>query len=487
MFKSMASIGFVQILIIIVNMGRSKILSVMLGPSGFGVVATVDQFVMSTVQLAGVAIPFTALKFLSYAHSEGHRRFQEVYSSFLIAILALSVAATVVMIFLISWQPAIFGDELAEYNNYLNVAFFGVPAFMLGIYFVNVLAAEQRPSSSAYLNFLVTLSLAVAACLGVWLDGIMGLYLATVGTGLAAVIFTILYLYAYRDLNVVSRDSGVFKELRKNPSIISMSLTLYMAMSAYSVTMLSIRFFVFSENGAEGAGLLQAMLGIALAFGAISGAMNSLFLTPLVNRSMPVSQKLEAAHDFQQHVILVLLVLILPFLLFPKLALTILFSSEFVIVSQSLFIFLVWQCLYQIVNIYQQLLIGLDDVIFYSISTSAGFGFAIALCPILIPQVGLVGVALSLLSGVLLTGALTVFRLNRKYNSRMPFHVWTRLIFCLSLIGVTVALFYSIEEFSIFGFSVRLLYAFAYIFLIWLMLSDEQKALVYDLRRKLPF
>jgi O-antigen/teichoic acid export membrane protein len=487
MFKSMASIGLIQILIILVNMGRSKILSVLLGPSGFGIVATIDQVVLSTVQLAGIAIPFTAMKFMSHAHSESHRRFQAVYSSFLIVLLVLSVAATALMIFLINWQPDLFGDDLVEYNQFFNIAFFGIPIFMLGIFFVHVLAAEQRPASSANLNFLVTLALAVAACIGVWVNGILGLYIATVATGIVTVVFTLIYLKIFRNLKSFSRDASILKELKRNPEIVSMSFTLYLAMSAYSVTMLSLRFFVFAEEGAEGAGLLQALIGITLAFGAISGAMNSLFLTPLVNRSLPLSEKLDAAHDFQKNVILVLLVLILPFILFPKLALTVLFSSEFAIVSQSLFLFLIWQCLYQIVNIYQQLLIGLDDVLFYSISTSLGFFLAILLCPVLVPAIGLMGAAFSLLVGVIFNGALTVYRLKRKFNSDIPFEVWKRIAFCMAMISATVILFYGIEEFSVFGFLIRVFYAAVYVLVIWFILNEEQKSFIYELRRKLPF
>ena len=202
---------------------------------------------------------------------------------------------------------------------------------------------------------------------------------------------------------------------------------------------------------------------------------------------MPATEKFDAAQDFLQNAILVLLVLVLPFVLFPKLALIILFSSEFVIASQALFIFLIWQCLYQIVNVYQQLMIGLDDVMFYSITTSLGFMLVIGLSAIFIPLYGLVGAALSLLSGVVLTGLTTVYRLTAKYNFHIQIGVWVRVTICVLSIVCTNFIFVNIDELTLYGFLARFLYALMYLGCLWFLLNKKQKCFVLSLRQKLPF
>jgi len=487
MSKALLSIGFIQILIILVNIGRAKVLSVMIGPAGFGIVSTIDQVVISVVQLGGFAVPFIALKFLSFAHSENHQKFQTAYSSFLSGILALSLIATALLLVILAWKPNIFGSDMAVYSEFLNLALFGVPSLMLGIFFIHTLAAAQKSSVSAKLNFIVVLGLAVATCLGVWADGIRGLYIATVCTGVIITIVSLIFVGRKLNLNVIDKSAGILKELRRRPEIASMALVIHIAVSAYSVALLVTRFIVFSTLGEEQAGLLQALFSIALALGAISGLMNALYLTPLVNRAIPLNEKLDAAHDFQKNITLILTVIALPILLFPKLALFILFSSEFISVSKTVYLFILWQCLFQMVNVYQQLLIGLDDVFYYTVSTTTGYIATIILCSFTIPLYGLDGAAISLISGVFITGLMTGYRLHTKYHSGIPGDLWTRILLCIAGIVVTGVIFSQIEEWSLLGVSIRICFSFAYILAFWFLLSTEQRQYILNLRHKLPF
>ena len=171
------------------------------------------------------------------------------------------------------------------------------------------------------------------------------------------------------------------KELKISPDIVHISLMIYVGLSAYSIAMLVTRYYVFSKLGEDQAGFFQAAIGISLALGAISGPMNTLFLTPKVNRAIPDSEKIMAANEFQSNIMLVLMIIVFPVIVFPKLTLLVLFSSKFIPAYKIIYLFIMWQSLYLIVNVYQQLLIGLDDVVFYSISTTLGFGLVILLSP----------------------------------------------------------------------------------------------------------
>lgn len=487
MSKVLFSIGFVQILIILTNMGRAKILSILLGPAGFGVVATIDQVVLSVVQLAGFAVPFIALKFLSHAHSESHDKFQQAYSSFLTGILGLSVTITAMLLVALYFKPDLFGLDILPYVEYLHLALFSVPTLMLAIFFVNTLAAAQQSSRSAFLNFYVTLALAVAAVGGVMLGGMFGLYVAAVGTGVLTTIATVLYVGKSLDLKALNPSSGLIKEIKRKPEIASTALVLHVALSAYSVSMLTVRFFVFTGSGEEQAGFLQALLSIALALGAISGPMNALFLMPLLNRALPLQEKLAAAHSFLKNITLVLSVIALPVVLFPKLAIFVLFSSEFLEIAPVVYLFVLWQCLYQMVNVYQQLLIGLDDTLFFSVSSSLGYVVAIAICSPLIAVFALKGAAIALVVGILVSSLITSYRMKSKFRSAIPLALWLRMSLCLGSIAIIGIVFNQIEEWSVGGLVARLGFSFVYIAALWFLLSSEQKQFVLNLRRRLPF
>jgi O-antigen/teichoic acid export membrane protein len=121
---------------------------------------------------------------------------------------------------------------------------------------------------------------------------------------------------------------------------------------------------VASTMGETQAGLLQALFGMALALGAISGPPNILYLTPILNRNISNKEKFRKAHEFHELMILIIFMISLPFLLFPNLTITILYSSEFRPESDYVYLFIFWQTMRVIVNVYRQLLVGLDDVKF---------------------------------------------------------------------------------------------------------------------------
>jgi O-antigen/teichoic acid export membrane protein len=480
MTRVLISVGVIQVFIILTGMVRAKILSMVLGPTGFGIIATIDQVVLTIVQVAGFSIPFFSLKFMSRAHSEGSRRFQSVYSSFLSGILLLSLLTTCLVIGITYWHPTIFGVELAPYKLFILIALINVPAMMLGIFFVHTLAAAQMTSASATLNLVVTFCLAFAVSSAAWLFGMEAIYIAMAVTGVATTIGSVWYLRKKLSLHVSDSDAGILKELRRSPEIIAFSLYGHTALSAYSIAMLIARYEVFSTMGEAQAGLLQALFGVALALGAISGPLNILYLTPILNRNISNEEKFSKAHEFQGSMILIIFMLSLPFLLFPNLALTILYSSEFRPASDYLYLFIFWQSMSVIVNVYRQLLVGLDDVRFFSISTLVSYIVAIVLTPYLIERFGLSGAAFSLSLSVFLNGLVISFRLSTRFQSSIPLGVWLRISLCLGGIILTGLIFSYFEEFSVMGFLARMLYVAVLAPLLWKLLPGEQKRMVID-------
>ncbi|MDL0429764.1 oligosaccharide flippase family protein [Marinobacter sp. TBZ242] len=480
MSRVLFSVGVIQVFIILTGMIRAKILSMVLGPSGFGIIATIDQVVLTVVQVAGFGIPFFSLKFMSRAHSEGNSRLQTVYSSFLSGLLLLSLLTTGIVIGITYWNPAIFGVELAPYKLFIIIALLNVPAMMLGIFFVHTLAAAQMTSASATLNLVVTFCLAFAASSAAWLFGMNAIYVCVAITGVVTTVGSVWYIKRKLSLNISDPSAGILKELRRSPEIISFSLFGHAALSAYSIAMLIARYEVFSTMGEAQAGFLQAMFGIALALGAISGPLNILYLTPILNRNIPNQEKFDNAHEFQGLMILIIFILSLPFLLFPKLALTILYSSEFRPASGYLYLFIFWQSMYVIVNVYRQLLVGLDDVKFFSISTLLSYIVAIAATPFLVERFGLPGAALSLSLSVFLNGLAIPLRLSRRFKTNIPPGVWLRIVLCLVGIIFTGLLFPYLEEFSMIGFAARVVYVALLTPILWKLLPVEQKRMVLD-------
>lgn len=487
MSKALISIGFIQVLIILINIGRGKILSILLGPAGFGVVSTIDQIVVSAIQLGGLAVPALALKLMSNAHSESQEKFQNTYSSFLSGIFGLSLFTTVLILLSIWLKPDLFGQDIVPYIDYLNLALFSVPTLMMALFFVNTLASAQKSSLSIYLHLIVTLLMTSAGCLGVYFGGILGLYIATIPTGIVTSICAVIFIGKKLRLKTFNSSANLIQTIKEKPEIVSMAMTMYARLSAYSLLMLTIRFFVFAENGEVQVGFLQALLSIALALAAVVGQMTALVFMPLVNRAIPIPDKLTAAYNFQSTIIFLIATVSLPFLLFPKLTLFLLFSSKFIVVAQVVYLFIVWQYLFQIVNVYQQLLVGLDDMLFCTISSIFGNLFSIFVSLFLIPSLGLSGTAMSLILGITTTGLIIVYRLKTKFDSPVPIPVWSRTALILAGLMLTGILFNQIDEWSPQGLFIRFGFSCIYLLGLWCLLSGEQKEIIMSFRRKLPF
>ena len=476
MSRVLVSIGAIQLLIMFVALVRAKVLSVLLGPSGFGVVSTIDQATLTAMQLAHLSLPFTALKFMSRRHSDGHDPFERSYASFFRALLGVALVAVLVLEALLWWKPAVFGSELVEYRRYFALAFLGIPSLMLNVLLINTLAAAQRGATGALVNLVVVAIAATAAIVGVMLGGFSGLYVVGVASSVVATAGVVWYLRRSLRVSVMAHGARLRDELRDSPEIVSYSFYVYVAVGAYLVAVLVTRFFVFDALGPGGAGLLQALLSIALTVGAVMTPMSGLYLAPLLNRQMPVAAKLGVANDFAAKLAPLFLLGGVGVSLFPGLALTMLFSHKFAAAAGALFLFVVWQCLHHLVNVYLQLLIGLDDVRFYAMLNCIAYAGAALVFRPLIAAYGLGGAAVALSVASIINAIGSAARLALRYRSRIGPVVLVRGGASVAAIIGAGALFRGSPELSPTGISLRVAYLVAVSLLLWMTMTAAERA-----------
>ena len=476
MSRVLVSIGAIQILIMFVALVRAKVLSVLLGPAGFGVVSTIDQATQTAMQLAHLSLPFTALKFMARRHGDGHDPFERTYAAFFRGLVALALVAVAVLELLLWWRPAMFGTELVAYRRYFAISFLSLPALMLNVLLINTLAAAQRGASGALTNLVIGCVAAAAAIAGVVLGGLGGLYVTSVVSSLVATMGVVWYLRRSLRVSVAAPGARLRDELRASPEIVSYSLYVYVAVGAYLVAVLVTRFFVFDALGPVGAGWLQALLSIALTVGAVMTPMSGLYLAPLLNRQMPVPAKLAAADDFAAKIAPLFLIGGVAVSLFPGFALTVLFSPEFAGAAGVLFLFVIWQCLHHLVNVYLQLLIGLDDVRYYALLNCVAYACAALVFRPLIHAYGLGGAAIALSVASVVNAVGTAIRLARRFHARIGSLVLMRSGVSVAAIMVAGALFRGTPELAPAGVALRVAYLGAVSLLLWMTMSGAERA-----------
>ena len=492
MFRTIFSIGLLQTGGIVITALRSKLFAVLLGPAGFGIVATIDQLVTSLAQLSNFSVPFTAMKFLSSSHSVGENEFKKSYAAFLRLMLGLALVATVASVAMVLWVLERIDPQLAQHRTTVVIAMLGMPALLLMMFFVNALAARQQSMRSVLLTVLYNAVLLIFGGIGCWLGGIRGIYLGAVPAAALLIGLAWLLLRARFKLPRHQRSAAIWSELKTHRQIGQTAFYTYVAVASIAGTMLLARYVSITQLSAEAAGLFQACLGIALSIGAVLGPANTLYLSPFVNRAIPAAEKTQAVGRFIPRLILLFCMGAVPVLLFPELVLQVLFSDRFTAAASLLIWFVLWQFVSQIASTCQHLLIGLDDMRGFCTALVAGNVVAAVGCVGRIGQFGLHGLGAAFVAGAIVSLSLTLLRLRWRHAASAPTGTFPLLIFA-PLALVAVAMIPLGAEFEAAGICRRLLLAAGFAGALWLLLPKELRCELanglrarMDRRRKTP-
>jgi len=388
-------IGALQVLGGLVFFVRTKVGALVLGPVGVGIVSVVDQFVQLILQLSAFAIPFAAIKLLSKAHSESAEAFESAYAALLRLLLILGSVGAALGIALIFFRPGWVGASLAPYAPLAVIGLLALPAMIPHGFFRNVLAAAMRPTSSAVWDVVSAAIMTGAVIVGILLFREPGYFVgALVG---AVVVSGSYYLYLARrlGLSMTGPPTSVRSLLKANPTFVELSLVSYVVAFVTPLALLIVRTTVLDNFGEATAGLLQAAIGISLAINLVLNPLNGLLLTPRLNRMLAESEKHRDAKAFQKKLLLAIAVVTLPPLLFPDLALIVLYSSQFVEAAHALYWFVLSQAMMQITGVYTALMIGLDRLKGYGVVAVVGTAANAVLAILLVPSLGLTGAGIA--------------------------------------------------------------------------------------------
>lgn len=457
---------------------RAKGLSVLLGPSGFGIASIIDQIVLAVVQLSALGLPFTAMKFMSNAHSHGSESFRRTSASFARIITVLAFGATGLSVSLLFVFPSTLGTEIAPYRLQLQIALLGVAPIMLSIFFVQALSSVQKPIAAALFGFLVAVGLAIAAILGTVVGGLTGLYVATTGFGIVMTASVFAYLRMAIQFSLFGQGISLMHEMRSHENVVMVAGAMYMNLIGYHLSWLAVRYIVLARLGEAASGLFQASFMVAMAVGSITMSMSNLYLAPILNRNTGAEKKFDIAHEFAGRLLVLLLIGALPAVLFPGTVIDLLFTDAFSPAATLLAAFVIWQCLYQLIIVYLQLLIGLDQPRFMAASAIAGFAIAAMLAGVLIDWLGMAGAPAAMAAGALLSGAMIFFRLALYSGMTIPRGLVVRAVYVLTMLALAAALFEPGGEGVLSGIGLRLGFAAIALGFMWPMLDKAERSLI---------
>jgi O-antigen/teichoic acid export membrane protein len=420
MLKAILAIGGIQGIAIAIQFARTKVVAVLLGPEGVGVVSTIDQIVQFAAFAVALSLPLASVKFLSKAHSDGYEAFKQSYAGFFRLLAGIALAGTAITATLVFLRPEVLGTGVAKYQTYVVIGLLSMPAIILGGFFTNVFASAQKYRTSAALAVITNAATSLAVVVGILTAGILGVFVGGTFAGLILTLGIIIFLWKRMDLPFFSHGVHILSEIKRSPNIISFAAMLYLGSVSYSLSLLVARYAVLSNYGEAQAGLLQGAIVLSVAIGMVLNPANGLYLTPIMNRDIDKDEKMKAAVEFQRKMVMILSLVSLPVVMFPQLMLTILFSSKFTSVGHIVFLFIGAQMITQLSGVHQAFLIGVDDLKAYAvISTIGQLGFA-SLAWLLAPAYGIYGIAVGSVVSASAIFFATLLRLKLKHGFWPP-------------------------------------------------------------------
>ena len=443
MLRALLTIGGIQIIIMLVLLVRTKTLAVVLGPEFVGVMAVLDKLLAMIAQTVSLSLPFAAARFLPERWSAGPAEFRDLFTRMRNVLLALIVAATIGALLVSFFQPAIWGKALLPYRDVLAVAILGLPVIGLMPFLQNSIAGRLQQNRSMIVGLLHAVILAIAV-VAIWWAGLAGYY------AVYAVMGSILVVG-------ITRMATAGTDVRPNPGPARrpFALSLPAAIWRFSGALLILTFLtpyaalfvhylLLSEHGAETAGWMQAAIGISLSVRAVLGSAHAVFLTPNVNRGGGAADRMQWANRFQIMLCLIAGVVVPPLLLFPGLAIAILYSPAFSPGAVFVMVFVLTEVIGLLSGTYQSLLIALDHLrVHVAINLVAQIIVVLVACS-LIPRSGILGAGLACLTAPVFLLFSTLISLHRLHGLRMPMRIAFRsawLVLSLVATGFIGALF----------------------------------------------
>jgi enterobacterial common antigen flippase len=416
--EAIVTLGAIQILVMVAGLVRIKILALLLGPSGLGIVGVIDQIVGFLAHAGSMSLPFAALRYLSRHRGESPERFASLYIAFRRALLVASAFSVLLGLGFVVWKTRQPSSDLAPYRLAVIIGVFSAPAIALLALDRSVLAVFDRSRHAAVVALVAGIALIGSSFVGVRLGGLGGLYAGNLVVNLALASLLSRYVRAYLVRGNVPRPlaPSTVSTLRAEPGLVKFCTTIHLLTLASPAAYLVSRIVLLDSRGSVEAGLMAAAVGFGVAVRTAMSQANALYLTPLANRSTPMSDRAYAVSHYARTLTVLFLLGVVPIVLFPRPLLSVLYSREFLAASGTIGAFLIAEGLLLMAGVYQSLLIGFGDVNGYAASSLVANVATIIASLVLIPAHGIIGAAIAFIGGNCLLLVLTLLRLRASHS-----------------------------------------------------------------------
>ena len=326
--KSTSIVGGSQAINYVISMARTKLVALLLGPSGLGIVGLFQSSTTLVSQLSRLGIDSSGVRQIAAANGSGDSE----YVGKTVRVLRLTCWATGILGWVItvclSGPLSIWAFDSTE--NARSIAILGVTVFLVAISGGQraLLQGTRRIGDLARMTVISSLASTIVAVsiYAVWRErGIVAVLIVS-----AIVNLSISWLFARR-VTVPTFDNLTWKEtLREGKKLTSLGFAFMWAGSIAALVDLGIRALIVRDSGVEGTGIYQASWGLSGMFANfILGAMGTDFYPRLTAVTDDHEQMRSIVNEQIEIGSLIALPGLLATLAFGPLLMTIFYSEKF--------------------------------------------------------------------------------------------------------------------------------------------------------------
>ena len=264
-------------------------------------------------------------------------------------------------------------------------------------------------------GFLNAVVLAAAAA-GVFLRGLVGYYAvyALLGLALVAIVTRQAIRGADRARAAAPLAERAVLGLPAKIWRLSGALLILTFLTPYAA--LFVHYRLLSDHGARTAGWMQAAIGIGLSVRAVLGTAHGVFLTPNVNRGGSPADRMQWANNFQMIFCLLAGLAVPPLLLFPGLAVRLLYSPAFTPGATFVMVFVLMEIMTLLSGTHQALVVALDRMKFHVATNLVAQLLVVIAASRLVGPLGILGAGLAALVAPVFLFIVTMTFLHASYD-----------------------------------------------------------------------
>jgi O-antigen/teichoic acid export membrane protein len=291
LIKSMMTIGSAQALKILISIARIKILAVMLGPAGLGLLGIYNSLLETSSKVAGLGLSSSGVRELANARED-----EETLSRVRLVLFTAHLAQgglAMVLVWLIREPLALWLFGHAQQATAVGFIGIAVLLTLLAASQTALLQGLRRITDLSYVTVFGILAGTAAGLIGVWIDGEDGLIWFVLAQPLGTIAVALYFTHRLPGPQIASLSLPEIWNVWR--PMAALGVVFMLGELASAVTLLLIQSRIAQEIGLDGTGIFAAAWGISMQYtGFLVTAMTADYYPRLteVIRDRPASNRL---------------------------------------------------------------------------------------------------------------------------------------------------------------------------------------------------